>query len=540
MAKHLFRPRGDGKRGQGTAYSFVLAVPKDLHGRITSKATGKPVRTIVEGLGTDSLREAESLAAARRVHWKQEFDRRRRNVPLTPAEIDAAAREAYTAALDSMATDALRRKRAASDEREAISATLEALLEDVHGPDHDDQTEIEDLTAEELEPLAGHHIRAVERRVGTPLAPDSETYRMLGQAFVRAEIAAMEGRLAALEGRKSEAPDTFIGAAGIDPRTLKPIVAKAGEHALNPVALFEAFVADAKIAPATVLSWQAVFKSLAAKFGDKRIREDDAREWARHQVTATRAAKTVATIWLGAARRVYGWAVEQKMVAGNPFKNVRVTVPRRIQNRESQAFTPQEIGTILSTALSIDPDKSAQKAAQRWCPWLAAYSGARMGELTQLRGQDIVKQDGSWCLKLTPEAGSIKTRQARTVPLHSHLVKQGFLDFVKARGNGPLFYNPVQDQKEIDVNKPRWSRANIARSELSVWIRKLGIADQELSPTHAFRHTFKQVAERSGISERMSDAITGHAPATAGRGYGKPTFADMAAALKKFPRYKVE
>jgi hypothetical protein len=46
--------------------------------------------------------------------------------------------------------------------------------------------------------------------------------------------------------------------------------------------------------------------------------------------------------------------------------------------------------------------------------------------------------------------------------------------------------------------------------------------------------------ERHHISEKVSDEITGHAPLTVGRGYGRPTLADMAAALTKFPRYPVE
>jgi integrase len=67
----------------------------------------------------------------------------------------------------------------------------------------------------------------------------------------------------------------------------------------------------------------------------------------------------------------------------------------------------------------------------------------------------------------------------------------------------------------------------------------LGITDPEVGPTHGWRHTFKQIAEREGISEKMSDAITGHAAATVGRSYGAPTVEDMAEALKKFPRYVV-
>jgi hypothetical protein len=54
------------------------------------------------------------------------------------------------------------------------------------------------------------------------------------------------------------------------------------------------------------------------------------------------------------------------------------------------------------------------------------------------------------------------------------------------------------------------------------------------------RHTFKQIADRSGISERMSDYITGHAHKSVGATYGAPMLEDMAEALKKFPRYVVE
>ncbi len=40
-------------------------------------------------------------------------------------------------------------------------------------------------------------------------------------------------------------------------------------------------------------------------------------------------------------------------------------------------------------------------------------------------------------------------------------------------------------------------------------------------------------------SERVHDAITGHAPKSVGRTYGKATPEDMAATLRKFPRYEI-
>jgi hypothetical protein len=48
------------------------------------------------------------------------------------------------------------------------------------------------------------------------------------------------------------------------------------------------------------------------------------------------------------------------------------------------------------------------------------------------------------------------------------------------------------------------------------------------------------MAARVGIDERYSDAITGHSPATTGRAYTKPLPEDLADALKKFPRYRLD
>jgi hypothetical protein len=42
-------------------------------------------------------------------------------------------------------------------------------------------------------------------------------------------------------------------------------------------------------------------------------------------------------------------------------------------------------------------------------------SSARMGELTQLRGVDIVERDGIRAIKISPEAGTTKTGKARAV-----------------------------------------------------------------------------------------------------------------------------
>jgi len=307
--------------------------------------------------------------------------------------------------------------------------------------------------------------------------------------------------------------------------------------------LFEMWVKEAKPAASTVNRWRGVFLELKDHFKDQSadaFREDEARQWARSLVTDTRSPETVSAIYITAARRVFAWGVEHKHITSNPFKEVKVTVPAKVLHRETKAFTPEEYTAILQTARAVDPGTNTFKAAKRWMPWLCAYTGARAGEIAQLRAVDVIPhRNGFWTLRLTPEAGTMKMKKARTVPLHEHIIAQGFLDFVASRANGPLFYNGDRNgDADSDPTNPKRPRAVKTRERLAAWVRELGVVDSELSPNHAWRHTFKQIAERHGISERISDAITGHAPATVGRAYGSPTIEDMAAGLAKFPRYK--
>jgi integrase len=321
-----------------------------------------------------------------------------------------------------------------------------------------------------------------------------------------------------------------------------PQTGVSADASLTAWTLFERWIEKAKPAVSTVDRWRSVFLKLKADFPNTSagaLLPEQMQEWANKLITADRTATTVSDVWTASGRTVFGWAVEEKLMARNPFAGWRVKVPKRIQTRETKAFTTAETGVILSAASKVEA-RSKTTAARRWCPWLAAYSGARMGELTQLRGVDIVTQDGIPAMKISPEAGTTKMGTTRIVPLHEHLLAQGFLEFVKGSGNGPLFYNVGgEPTSKIDPTNPRKPRYVKAREHLAAWVRGLGVKDPELSPNHAWRHTFKAIGDRNGMREKIIDAIVGHAPATVGRGYGAPTLADKAAELKTFPRFTV-
>jgi integrase len=312
-----------------------------------------------------------------------------------------------------------------------------------------------------------------------------------------------------------------------------------GDTGETPTHLFARWVTERQPSANSIESWRYVFREMEKHFHNRSaasITIEEAQNWVRSLVKNPPSAQTVRRTYISASRTVFGWAVEHKHIAHNPFKQAKITVPKQRKNRETQAFRPEEYRVILKASLATAETSTAFEAAKRWVPWLLAYTGARPGEITQLRKQDVIEQDGIHALLLTPEAGSMKNNRARAVPLHEHVVAQGFLKFAQGHSDGPLFHTgktKVKCDNPVSVSK---SHAAQVRQRLAA-LRSLGVTDRELSPNHAWRHTFKQVADRHEITERMSDSITGHAPKSVGAGYGAATLEDKAEALKKFPRY---
>ena len=121
--------------------------------------------------------------------------------------------------------------------------------------------------------------------------------------------------------------------------------------------------------------------------------------------TPKRRAVTVDAVWLPAAKTVFAWGVSQKHVRTNPFAAIKIDVPKAIVLREEgKAFKPEEAQVILRASTAITNAKEAFPRAKRWVMWVCAYSGARSGEIAQLRGIDVVKRGDFYAMRL--RAGS--------------------------------------------------------------------------------------------------------------------------------------
>jgi integrase len=132
---------------------------------------------------------------------------------------------------------------------------------------------------------------------------------------------------------------------------------------------------------------------------------------------------------------MFPWAVENRKLATNPATGFLVCVPKRVRSR-GPSFTAMEVRTILSGSLVMDQGRVSPEhaLARRWIPWMCAYSGARVGEIAQMRGSEIVEIEGVWAMRITPEAGSTKNGHSGIVALHPHLLEQGLLTIARRAG----------------------------------------------------------------------------------------------------------
>lgn len=136
-------------------------------------------------------------------------------------------------------------------------------------------------------------------------------------------------------------------------------------------------------------------------------------------------------------------------------------------------------------------------------------------------------------IRISPEAGSVKTGVYRDVPLHRQAIAVRFLDFVKSHKSGPLFHNAVKPEKFLDG-------ARVTSGRLSEWLNRSGLVPEGVQPSHGWRHRFKTLGRELGLSNRIVDAIQGHAGRTAGDSYRDVSIVAMARVIDALPDYKLE
>ena len=269
----------------------------------------------------------------------------------------------------------------------------------------------------------------------------------------------------------------------------------------------------------------------------QRVTRKDVIAWRDHLLGADGlGAKTINDIYLSTVRSIFTWAHENERLPENVAATVRQPKPRKVRSRE-RGYTDVEALAVLRASRAHQPrpnqfgfvrETAHMTAAKRWAPLLCAFSGARISEITQLRKEDIRREGKHHVMRITPDAGTVKTGAWRDVPLHRQVIAEGFLDFIAAAADGPLFHGATDPANYATA-------AATVSDELAKWLRRGSIAPEGVQPNHAWRHRFKTVGRELGLSDRVIDAIQGHAGRTAGDSYGDVTLAAKARAIDALP-----
>jgi integrase len=172
-------------------------------------------------------------------------------------------------------------------------------------------------------------------------------------------------------------------------------------------------------------------------------------------------------------------------------------------------------------------------AARRWVPWICAYTGARVNEITQLKPKDFLTEKGISVIRIVADA--TKGQEFRVVPLHDHLLAEGLMSYAASRGSMPLFYDPGRSRGGKDSN-PHYQKV---AERLAEWVRALGVDDKDVAPNHGWRHRFSSLARAVDMHIDVQNIIQGHVGRRTAASYGDAWIETAKREISKIPAYRI-
>lgn len=230
-------------------------------------------------------------------------------------------------------------------------------------------------------------------------------------------------------------------------------------------------------------------------------------------------------------------------------QSVNPSLLRRFSKRaakdDREAFTPDDVRQIFRA-----PVWTGCRSAKRrrhpgdvivrdwlyWIPLIAAYSGARREEICGLETADVSETDGIPVLLIRANArrGLKNPQSERVVPIHSHLIELGFLDFAGDQRNAcraDLFHDLRRKSAASQIGDSMdYMWRNIQADRLGAQARKT---------FHSFRHYAVQgLRAESQVEKHIRAELFGHLVGDIedDRYGGRAPVATLRAAVEALPR----
>jgi integrase len=259
----------------------------------------------------------------------------------------------------------------------------------------------------------------------------------------------------------------------------------------------------------------------------KKARLPEQAAWGREHPEALRITPATINKQLSGVQAICVWASDNGLVPDDvqwvdPFS--RLGLPKERSERTS--FEVAELQSLFNAPLFTEHrfPLGAQGVAGFWLPVLALYTGARLSELGHLTA-DKVKVDAQSGVALlyfvTEKARGKRTKtdaSERVVPVHSEVIRLGFLDYVEARRSADgadAWLFPSLSPANGSAGVPAWSKW------FGRYLRDEGGVTDKAKVFHSFRHAVKDALRRGAADHEIREALIGHAQAsTVSGGYG--------------------
>ncbi|UJW87849.1 site-specific integrase [Devosia sp. SL43] len=273
----------------------------------------------------------------------------------------------------------------------------------------------------------------------------------------------------------------------------------------------------------------------------KKITKTDVRGWRDALIERGLARKTINDQYLTSLKVALNHGVKEFDLAVSVAGGIRDERDAPSSNRP-KGYTIDEARTILQATFQ-GTSKDIAVPYQRaifWVPWICAYTGMRVSEVTQFQGRSLRVEGDVTYMLVTPEDGSTKGKNAWTVGIHKHLVELGLVEMFREIGDGPAFYTPYPEGTDLRAQTNHRSKDSADR--VAAWItEEVGIIAPQNRPNHAFRHTFTSLTRICKMDKEARDYMMGSRSQTDAReGYGDWAPSVVDAEINKLPRFDVE
>ncbi|KQP33277.1 integrase [Methylobacterium sp. Leaf104] len=248
------------------------------------------------------------------------------------------------------------------------------------------------------------------------------------------------------------------------------------------------------------------------------------------QKTVKRHFSALSTLWTAA---VAEGDASENIFSGHRFSATRKPSEQRDMWEQAdlaRLFTTPVLTGCRSATQRSTPGTLVLRDERFWLPLIAVFSGLRQEEICQLQLEDVRQENEIWYFDINdrPPRKLKNTTAIRRVPIHSELIRLGFMQHVERLRRS-------RQTRVFPAFRPGGADDRLGHA-FTKWFtryrRDVGLYRPGLN-FHSFRHTATTLMHQAGVPTAVIDHVTGHTtPGETARYTKRSTLAQLKAAVE--------